>query len=80
MKNIVYTRSNCSYCLKAKAWLNQHSYEYEEINIEQPSVQEKFLAMMAPLGVKTVPQIYMNGDRIGGHDDLMLWARENGIE
>jgi glutaredoxin 3 len=53
----VYTKPNCPYCVKAKAWLENNNIEYQEINIVEDTNARK---MLKEHGHKTVPQIYIN--------------------
>jgi glutaredoxin 3 len=64
----VYTTTICPYCIRAKALLKKRGIAYEEINVENdPSVREW---MVKASGRKTVPQIFIAGEPIGGSDDL----------
>jgi glutaredoxin 3 len=53
----VYTKPNCPYCVKAKAWLENNNIEYQEINIVEDT---NAITMLKEHGHKTVPQIYLN--------------------
>ncbi len=69
---IMYTSANCSYCMRAKALLDNKKVEYSEIHLdlEPTRLQE----MIERSGRRTVPQIFINHQAIGGFDDL--WALE----
>ena len=54
---------------KAKALLESKGIEWEEVNMEDPAIRESFMAAYPT--VRTVPQIFINGERIGGFDDLV---------
>ena len=65
----VYTVDYCPYCKKAKALLDKKGVKYEEIDItDQPEMREKLVEMSG--GRDTVPQIFINGECIGGSTDL----------
>lgn len=65
---IIYTTSWCPYCKRAKALLKELKQNYKEIDIEEdPSIKAE---MMKKSGRKTVPQIFIDGEHIGGCDDL----------
>jgi glutaredoxin len=66
----VYSKTNCPYCVSAKNWLKQRGYAYEEIVIDNDSERQKFYESVGN-GVRTVPQIYVDGERIGGFQDLI---------
>lgn len=62
----MYTKHNCGYCMRAKMWLMQNGYDYQEINIQADT---DALAFMQGQGHLTVPQIYWRGE--GGVDILV---------
>jgi glutaredoxin 3 len=65
----IYTKNRCPYCVKAKNLLTQKKVNFEEINIENedPDFAEK---LFAQTGFRTVPQIFIGTECIGGCDDL----------
>ena len=70
----VYTKSNCPYCVRAKTLLTQKEIPFEEISIEgKPELAEK---LFSETGFRTVPQIFIGDDCIGGFDDLYDLERE----
>lgn len=60
----VFTRPGCPHCARAKALLADRGLAYDEVSV--PGAQTLF----AVSGAKTTPQIYINGQRIGGADEL----------
>ena len=66
---IIYTKVYCPYCVRAKALLTQKGVEFEEFKIdEQPELRPQMIALAG--GRTTVPQIFINGQHVGGCDDL----------
>jgi glutaredoxin 3 len=66
---IIYTTPVCPYCVRAKDLLKRKGKNYTEIDITQnPSAMKEMLAKSG--GRKTVPQIFINGQHVGGSDDL----------
>ncbi|MBN8555585.1 MAG: glutaredoxin 3 [Deltaproteobacteria bacterium] len=65
----VYTKNYCPYCTKAKILLTQKSVAFEEINLEKkdPDFAQK---LFAQTGFRTVPQIFIGDECIGGCDEL----------
>jgi len=57
----------CPYGLKALHLLKSHGYAVEDRHL---TTREEVDAYKAEVGVKTTPQVFINGERIGGHDDL----------
>ena len=65
----IYSKTNCPYCVAAKNWLKQKGYAYEEVLMEDENERKKFYESIGN-GVRTVPQIYVDGERIGGYSEL----------
>ena len=63
----VFTRPGCPYCARAKEILNEKKLAFDEIVLGQ-DVSNK--ALFAVTGKSKVPQIYIDGNHIGGRDDL----------
>lgn len=64
----VYSKDWCPYCTKAKALLKSKGLNYEEIDITADLARSE--EMIERSGRHTVPQIFINGESIGGYDDL----------
>lgn len=65
---IMYSTGYCPYCTKAKELLNKKNVTFTEIRVDlQPELRDE---MIAKSGRRTVPQIFINGQAIGGCDDL----------
>lgn len=64
----IYTTSICPYCDRAKMLLKRKNASYAEIRVDLDPVQRD--EMVARSNRKTVPQIFINGQHIGGCDDL----------
>jgi len=69
----LFTREGCSFCAKAKALLAQLGYDYAEIPLDH-KVRTRVVGAVA--GAQTVPQVFINGERIGGWEALEQWARK----
>ena len=66
---IVYSGPNCPYCSKAKALLQKKNVAFEEFNVKEDT--QKFDEMLKLSGGrKSIPQIFINGQHVGGCDDL----------
>ncbi len=64
----VYSRTGCVYCHKAKEYLKEKGIQFEE-HILNKDYSIKTLKAIS--GGTQVPQIFINGKRIGGHEDLI---------
>jgi glutaredoxin 3 len=64
----VYTTQVCPYCIRAKALLKKREVPYEEIDVSRDD--EKRAWLVSASGMRTVPQIFIDGKPIGGSDEL----------
>lgn len=70
MKIKVYTKTICPYCTAAKNWLKSKNFVYEEINLDNDGERQKFYESVGN-GVRTVPQIFVDEEHIGGYQELI---------
>jgi glutaredoxin len=68
MKAIVWSKINCTFCEQAKALLTNKGYEIEERKIGEGYTKEQLLESVP--SARTVPQIFIDDELIGGFDDL----------
>lgn len=64
----VYSTLICPYCIRAKALLKERGIPYEEIDVTGDP--EKRAWLVKATGRRTVPQIFIDEEPIGGFDDL----------
>lgn len=68
-KVVIYSAAQCSYCTMAKQFFDRKGVKYEEIRVDlDPAKREE---MMQKSRQRTVPQIFINDQSIGGYSDLM---------
>jgi glutaredoxin 3 len=65
---VVYSSANCPYCIRAKELLERKGIQYEEVHVDLDPAQKDL--MIERSGRRTVPQIFINNQPIGGYDDL----------
>ena len=73
--NHVFGKASCPHCVNAKTYLEESSVEYRYHDVvKEPSALYEMLARVKPIiGPKTpvtVPQIWLNGEYVGGADKL----------
>ena len=68
MKAIVYSKYNCQFCDMAKALLTQHNIVFEERKIGDGYTREELLEAVP--GARTVPQIFLDDELVGGYNEL----------
>jgi glutaredoxin 3 len=68
MKAIVWSKYHCPYCDQAKALLGQREIPFEEKKIGDGYTKEELLEAIP--SARTVPQIIIDGELIGGFNEL----------
>ena len=66
---LVYSKPNCSYCLKAKNLLTLENIPYTESVIGEDITREDFMSLFPDQ--RSVPLIFVNGEKIGGYNELL---------
>ncbi|WP_026376928.1 glutaredoxin 3 [Aestuariibacter salexigens] len=65
----IYTTGYCPYCHRAKALLQKKGISFDEYPVDQqPALREEMIQRAN--GGYTVPQIFIDGQHIGGCDDM----------
>ena len=67
-RTIVYGKPGCPYCMAAKEELEMRGIPFDYIDLEEIG---KTAAEVTGRKVRTVPQIYVSGQYVGGHNELM---------
>jgi glutaredoxin 3 len=74
---IIWSKYNCPYCDQAKALLKQRDVQFEERKIGDGYTKEELLEAIPT--ARTVPQIIINGNLIGGFTELRKYIDETGF-
>jgi glutaredoxin 3 len=65
---VMYSTDYCPYCTRAKELLYKKNVAFTDIRVDlQPELRDE---MITKSGRRSVPQIFINGQAIGGCDDL----------
>lgn len=67
MKVEIVTKSSCKYCKLAKEWLKSRGFFYIEKIMDDDVIRKEFYLKY---GVNSVPQIFVDGERIGGLHEI----------
>ena len=73
-KAIIWSRDNCTFCDQAKALLEQRNIAYEEKKIGHGYTREDLLEAVPT--ARTVPQIFVYNNHIGGFQELRKYIEE----
>ena len=77
-KVIVYTADYCPYCVRAKQLLTRKDIDFQEIDVTDPATRGEMVTRAG--GRKTIPQIFINDQHIGGFDDLSALDRSGQLD
>lgn len=75
----IYTTPICPYCMAAKALLRRKGVAYEEMDVSRDSALREVMTARAG-GRRTVPQIFIDGEAVGGSDDLHALERAGKLD
>lgn len=75
---IVYSSNYCPFCVRAKQLLDRKGVDYEEIRVDSdPKLMQE---MMERSQRRTVPQIFIGGQGVGGHEELAELDRNGKLD
>ncbi len=75
----IYTKMFCPYCARAKKLLGDKGVSFEEYEISMGGAKRQEMIQRAG-GRTTVPQIFIDGQHVGGSDDLAALEREGRLD
>src|SRR6476660_5783198 len=75
----IYTTQFCPYCVAAKNLLRNKGATFQEIDVSRDPSGRKTMSERAG-GRRTVPQIFIGDQHIGGCDDLFALDRRGGLD
>jgi len=73
----IFTGPGCGYCIAAKGLLERHGLKFTELDISAPEQMAAFRNRLPR--VKSIPQIFIDGEHVGGFEDLQLLAERGGL-
>lgn len=74
----LYTWSRCPYCVRAKALLTRKGVSFEEVVLD--GKDDELQALRARTHFRTVPQIFIEDQMIGGFDDMAELDRRGELD
>jgi len=75
----IYSSPFCPFCHRAKALLKKKGLKYKEYNVLTAPARKREMLRRAG-GRHTVPQIFIEGEGIGGCEELMTLNEEGGLD
>ena len=76
---VLYTKSWCGFCFRAKSLLERRGLDYREIDVTFDGELEDEMIRLAG-GRSTVPQIFVRGTHIGGSEELARLAASGELD
>ena len=74
-RTIIYGKPDCPFCAMAKEEMKLRGIQFDYIDLQEVG---KTAAEVTGRKVRTVPQIYLEGEYVGGYDELMEYFDANG--
>jgi glutaredoxin 3 len=75
----IYTWRSCPFCIRAKQLLDRKQVAYQEHAIDGDETARTAMAAKSG-GRRSVPQVFINGEHIGGCDDLHALERSGRLD
>ncbi|UOA25453.1 glutaredoxin 3 [Pseudosulfitobacter sp. DSM 107133] len=75
----IYTTPICGFCHRAKQLLNQKGVDFVEVDV-MSNPERKAEMIQRANGGRTVPQIFVGNDHVGGCDDLFALERQGKLD
>ena len=85
MNIVIYSKPNCSWCVKAKELMNKLNLKYDEKKLDEDYTRDYLRALIygdSPASLNpplTVPQIFVNNKRVGGYEDFVEYCDSHEI-
>ncbi|HQV23239.1 MAG: glutaredoxin 3 [Moraxellaceae bacterium] len=75
---VIYTTRICPYCVRAKQLFQRKGIAYQEIDVSHD--HDLRMQLVERTKQRTVPQIFINDQHIGGCDDLYALERQGALD
>ena len=75
----IYTKAWCGFCHRAKRLLSSKGVDFVEYDVTMDRAKRDEMVQRRP-GAMTVPQIFIDGQAIGGSDDLAALDRAGQLD
>lgn len=73
---LIYGKPGCGYCEAAKHLCDSRGYIYEYLTLDEDYTKDQLLETFP--GARTVPQIVINGLKVGGYNDFIKYIEDTG--
>lgn len=76
----IYTWRACPFCIRAKQLLDRKGVTYEEYAIDGDAAARQAMVERGSDGRSSLPQIFIDGQHVGGCDDLYALERQGRLD
>lgn len=76
---VIYSTTVCPYCVRAKQLLQRKGVAYHEVDLNREPAETR-QTLMQTTRHRTVPQIFVQGQFVGGFDELYALEREGKLD
>ena len=81
MANVeIYTWSTCPFCRRAKQLFDQKGVNYTEYVLDGDEAARDAMVARGTKGRRSVPQVFINNQHIGGNDDLQTLEQQGMLD
>ena len=74
----IYTKPGCPFCVRAKSLLDRKGVRYEEHDVSKDPARAREAVERS--GLMTVPQVFVDGESLGGSDDLTALDAQGALD
>jgi len=75
---VMYANTSCPFCARARELFRDRGVTWTEVSVDVDP--DKRAEMMARSGRRTVPQIFIGDEHVGGFDDLDALDQEGALD
>ncbi len=75
---VIYATRFCAYCRRARELLDYKGVEYRDVAVDHDPALRREMEVRS--GRRTVPQIFVDGEHLGGYDDLHALELEGKLD
>lgn len=76
MSLVIYGKPSCGFCVKAKRFAEGRNLTYEYKDVTVQTFMDELKEAYAE--ARSVPQIFVNGERVGGYQDFVTYVEDTG--
>jgi len=74
----IFTKSSCPYCTRVKEFFKSKGVAFEEVDLQNKP--EELAALKDRTGLRTVPQVFVGEQLIGGCDDTLALDQKGELD